>query len=66
MDKMTDAEIEAARAIIANQASTRPEPNAGGLIDIGMKGAWERAAGVHTVSGRKAHQMSDHPIFGAK
>lgn len=54
--RMTDAELEEARRIIANQRSTMPEDG-----DIGPGGAWKRAEHVQTVGGRRVHDSLDGP-----
>lgn len=51
--KLPDLEIKRMREVIANQASTLPQPNEAGLIDIGPKGAIERAANVVDCNGHK-------------
>jgi hypothetical protein len=56
--KLSDAEVEEARRIIAVQAATAPADG-----NIGPEGAWGRAAGVVT-HGNRAHDRITHQGYG--
>ena len=60
--RLTDAEVEEAKRVIAAQASTRPAANKAGVIDLSPEGSLRRSEGVCGVDGRRLGVKLGEPL----